>query len=261
VLPRLQNDLFRAELLEKVLTWTRKQRNILLKLLTVSDVNRRRRLIEADPGSEASEHCDPVVFPVLQAVPIRRHFLLHRDRYEHVRVASKLLTAETFLRHAHDRHGVPVDDYCLVEHGGIRSETRGPVPVCEHDNRMTAWYPIVVFIENAAQNRVHAENLEVISRYQICSSRKSGVLVGQAGGSASRTCQAGEWRLLRLHLAEHWITERRSSGLVGRHAALRRSRVVQEDQLLRIPDRKRTQQHTIEHRKDCGVRPDAQRKR
>ena len=120
---------------------------------------------------------------------------------------------------------------------------------------------VVVFREHAAERGADAEKAEVVSRHEQRGSGEGFAAIREAGFRRPRRGEAGEGRLLRLQIAEHRIAEGRTAVLVGRHAALQRPGVVQEDEAIRILHGKPPQQGAIDQREHRGIGADAQRER
>jgi len=121
--------------------------------------------------------------------------------------------------------------------------------------------PIVVLVEDTPHVRSHAQQLEVIAGDEQCPRIRGGVVVGHARRHLVGSREARECRLLRLHLAEHRIAERRTALLARRGTALQWAGMIEERELAGILHRQLPEQDAIHQREDRRGRADPERER
>ena len=186
-----------------------------------------------------------------------RQVVLHRDRNANLRRAARFHAVESRRAHADNRQRPAVDHDLLSDDAGVRAETRPPIAVAEHGQRMAALNQVVGSGEHPAHRRADAEHRKVIARHEIGADQFRAALERRAHGTRVRAEHAAEDLVLVADLLIHRVGEPVRPVV----AAIVFAASGQHHQLLRISHRKRLQDELVDQCEDRGVGADAQGQR
>jgi hypothetical protein len=161
---------------------------------------------DGDAGLEPAEQIDPVSAPVLGPAEAPE-LLAHRDRDEQLRVAPERGPFEVARGHAHDGHGLAVDDDGLAHDRAVRAETALPEGVAQHGDESGPDGGVVFGSQQAAQGRGEAQRPEVRARDHGAPAGKGLTADGEVGTERAMAGESREDVLAALEVLEHRIAE------------------------------------------------------
>ena len=207
-------------------------------------------------GLQAAEHVHPSCAAIEQTVPAGRHLPLHHRRDPQRRRFADVNPTETWLRNADYGHRLVVDQDLAPDDIRCAAEGVGPVIVRDDDDRVGVADEIVRFGDEATEVRPDAEHGEIRARHDFRQHRLMLPSRRQVHRRRMPAQDAVEELRLRLQIAAHRVGHQVATAPAVRE---RIASPVDQHDAVRIPDRKQSQQHLIDERKDGGVGADAER--
>ena len=254
-----EHELFVGIALAKSLRARLDRLEVLLEQLPIEDVGARLRFFERDPVVEAGHEGEPSGAEIAKAAsPRGEHLGVHHERDVDVHGVPDFDSMEPVLRDTDDRHWVSVDRQRTADDVARGSEPPLPETVSEDDNGVGTRHAIIVFGQEAASFRRHAERREVRSGHD------------GAAHTLSRAVrrQVKRRRIVREHRLEDFVAVAQSfehrvrDGRVDVAVVVGRSRVrsgrIDHDEALGLAQRERPHQQLIDEGEDRGVRSNAE---
>src|SRR5258708_19683052 len=186
---------------------------------------------------------------------------LRADRNGYIEIPAHFHAEKFGRRNPHNLNGTPIQRHPLSQHLRIAAKFPLPKRVADHrSGRSTSWN-VVIFANQAAHQRPHAQRLEKLTDAPK-GLRKTGFAANrQIKAAVAPGKDAGEGLLMLANLlpqriGEVWMSIREISG-----TAMLILGDLQFRKLLRMRNRKHAQPHRIQQLKDGGVSTDSQRER
>ena len=124
----------------------------------------RLRLLDRHAGLEPQVAFDPAGAAILELVDAGVELPLHRGRHPELKRVADERAVEALRRHADDRVRQAGEHLRFADDVGIAAEAVLPRLVADHRHRMRVATGVLARVESAAENRTHADRVEVVRR-------------------------------------------------------------------------------------------------
>jgi len=124
-------------------------------------------LCRGNAGPQTAQEVEEIRIPIVQPIPSRIDAAERGQRRPHIRRAAHLHSEEIRRGHADNGEGRPLDMNGFADGGRVGAVLPHPQAVTDHGTRHWLAAIVVVRTDFAAQQRVHAEEGEIVSGDQL----------------------------------------------------------------------------------------------
>ncbi len=206
------------------------------------------------PGPQAAENLHPTLTAIEHPIETGDGLRGHRSGNPERRNVAHIDSVKTGSSHAHDGHGMPIDEHLPANDIGSACQLGLPEVVGEHDHGAGAGHLVVLVRQQPAESGAHSEHGEVRPGDDFCESR----LIFTARRQVDRHERAAQYAVEELRLELQVPAERIGHQIVAAESARDRFAFpVDENEAFRLLYREGVEHDLVDEGVDGGGGSDA----